>query len=140
MYKETENQLSVYDFVSPFSGQLSSRNRWVRLAAKIDWYRLEQEYAAHFSRGGKQALGVRCAFGSLVVKKELGLSDPQTVLLIEENPYLQYFIGLPAFRKTAPFSVRTLARFRRRIPEQEVAAAVRLLHEGKGKRKKNIKK
>lgn len=127
MYKETEKQLTVYDFVSPFGGTLSTRNRWVKLAEKIDWSALEEQYAAHFAHSGKQALGVRCAFGSLVIKKVLNLSDVQTVLLIAENPYLQYFIGASSFHKHAPFAARTMARFRSRIPEKEVAAAARLL-------------
>lgn len=132
MYKVTENQLSVYDFVSPFSGKLSENNRWVRLSKQIDWYALEQKYAAHFGAGGKRALGARCAFGSLVIKQALGLSDVQTVLLIEENPYLQYFIGLPAFSPAAPFSARTMARFRQRISPREVADAARLLRAAQG--------
>lgn len=127
VYQETQRQLTVYDFISPFSGALSSHNRWVVLAQKIDWYRLEEEYAVHFSKGGKRAIGVRCAFGSLVIKKVLGLSDAQTVLLIAENPYLQYFIGLSSFCKTAPFSARTMSGFRRRIPEAEVTAAAKLM-------------
>ena len=34
---------------------------------------------------------------------------------IAENPYLQYFIGLPGFREEAPFDASTLVLFRKRI-------------------------
>lgn len=118
-------QLTVYDFVQPFEGRLSEANRWVRLAGKIDWLKLEKQYAAHFGKGGAVALPLRMALGSLIIREALGLSDRQTVELIRENPYLQYFIGLPAFTDEAPFSARSMAAFRRRIPKSQVTKAVR---------------
>ncbi len=127
MYHHSENQLTVYDYISPFREELNPDNRWVRLASLLDWDALEQAYAAHFSPGGKQAIGVRCAFGSLVIRRALGISDRQTVELIRESPYLQFFIGLPAFTDQIPFSYRSMAAFRARIPERQVNRAVRLL-------------
>ena len=127
MYEESLNQLSIYDFVSPFGDALRPHNRWVRLAAAIDWPALEKQYAAHFANKGKRALPVRCAFGSLVIRHALGLSDRQTVQLIAESPYLQYFIGLHEFCEQLPFSARSMAAFRARIPVRRVAHAARLL-------------
>lgn len=127
MYRIADPQLSVYDFVPPFSGTLREDNRWVRLAAQLDWARLEADYAGNFAAGGKEALPVRVAFGSLVIRQALGLSDQQTVLLIQESPYLQYFIGMTEFEERVPFSARSLRTFRLRIPSAEVTRAVRLL-------------
>ncbi len=127
MYEESLNQLSIYDFVSPFDGALRPNNRWVRLAAAIDWRALEKQYAAHFASRGKRALPVRCAFGSLVIRHALGLSDRQTVQLIAESPYLQFFIGLHEFSEQLPFSARSMAAFRARIPTRRVAHAARML-------------
>ena len=126
MYEMAQMQLTVYDFVQPFGGALDEDNRWVRLAKKIDWRKLEKQYAVHFGKGGAVALPLRMAFGSLVIRAALGLSDRQTVELIREDPYLQYFIGLPAFTTEAPFSARSMAAFRRRIPQSQVTKAVRL--------------
>ena len=109
MYEMAQMQLTVYDFVQPFGGVLDEENRWVRLAKKIDWLKLEKQYAAHFGKGGAVALPLRMAFGSLVIRAALGLSDRQTVELIREDPYLQYFIGLPAFTTEAPFSAAAMA-------------------------------
>ena len=128
MYHHSENQLTVYDYISPFREFLDPDNRWVRLAERLDWAALEQAYAVHFSPGGKQAIGVRCAFGSLVIRRALGVSDRQTAQLIRESPYLQYFIGLPTFGNEVPFSYRSMAAFRARIPARQVNRAVRLLH------------
>jgi len=36
----------------------------------------------------------RTAFGALIIKERLGLSDEETVEMISENPYLQYFMLL----------------------------------------------
>lgn len=128
LYKQTLTQLTVYDYIAPIEELLTPENRWVKLAQQVDWISVEEEYAAHFSHGGKQAFGVRVAFGSLVVKKALHLSDQQTALLIGESPYLQYFLGMNEFRPKAPFSARTMASFRRRIPDKVIAEAVRELN------------
>lgn len=127
MYRVEDSQLSVYDFVPPFSGSLDRNNRWVRLAEALDWPALEKAYAGNFAAGGKEALPVRLAFGSLVIRKALNLSDQQTMLLIRESPYLQYFIGLTEFQNRLPFAVRSLRTFRQRIPAEAVNRAVRLL-------------
>lgn len=119
-------QLTVYDFVQPFGGALDPADRWVRLAAEIDWEALERKYAAHFGKGGAVALPVRLAFGSLVIRQALGLSDRQTVELIRESPYLQYFIGLSAFTSEPPFSAHSMAAFRRRFSKNQVTRAARL--------------
>lgn len=127
MYKMAERQLSVYDYVLPFGSMLDENNRWVRLAKALDWEALEEEYSAHFGAGGKQAMPVRLAFGTLVVREALGLSDRETVRVISESPYLQYFVGAEPFSGTPPCVPATLAKFRRRISAADVRAAVALL-------------
>jgi hypothetical protein len=37
------------------------------------------------------------ALGSLIIQKQLGFSDRELVEEITENPYLQFFIGLPGY-------------------------------------------
>ncbi|NBU76758.1 MAG: transposase [Planctomycetes bacterium] len=44
---------------------------------------------------GAPAKSVRLAFGAIYIKQRLGLSDKETVLQIQENPYLQFFLGFP---------------------------------------------
>ena len=107
MYAMAETQLTVYDFVHPLGraerGQPLGKS-WRRPRTGVG---LERQYAAHFHKAGAQALPVRMAFGSLVIRAALGLSDRQTVELIREDPYLQYFIGLAAFQHEAPFSAHS---------------------------------
>ncbi len=106
MYQMTENQLILQDdFFLPFGGKLNKENRWVILANLIPWWKVEGKYAQSFEKSfkGQKAVSVRVALGSLIIQQRLGLSDRETVQQITENPYLQYFIGLPGFQETPPF-------------------------------------
>ena len=55
------------------------------------------------------------ALGALIIQTKFQYSDRELVEQIAENPYLQYFIGLPGFREEAPFDASTLVLFRKRI-------------------------
>lgn len=125
MYKKTGAQMSFYDYVMPFEGVLDEHNRWVRLAGEIDWFALEDQYSRRFQKkGGQKALPVRVAFGSLIIREALGVSDAETLRLITESPYLQYFIGQTEFSSEPPFSVRSLGAFRQRFDPELVEATV----------------
>ncbi|MFX3660970.1 MAG: IS5 family transposase [Ectobacillus sp.] len=118
MYKETQSQLSFSDdFFLPFGGKLNKENRWVQLAGMIPWWRAEKKYAKAFRRKfkGEQAFSVRVALGALIIQERQGYTDRETVLQIQENPYLQYFIGLPAFTEESPFHHSLMTHFRKRL-------------------------
>lgn len=119
--------MSIYDYIPPYHGELQNANRWVRLAAAIDWDSFEQTYRAYFARGGKVAIPARIALGSLVIRAAYGISDRDTVQAVRESPYLQYFLGCKTFSSEAPFSAHSMRRFRRRIPAATVRSAVKLL-------------
>lgn len=120
MYRNTpdpnQQTLKFEDFHHPFGIKLNSENRWVRLSKIIPWSDYEMQYAQQLSNGiGAPALSFRTALGSLIVKEMLGLSDRATVEQITENPYLQFFIGLPSFQLDEPFDHSMFAHFRKRI-------------------------
>lgn len=118
MYEHNENQLVLPDdFFLPFGGKLKKNNRWVTLAGMIPWAKVEEKYAKSLKRTfeGQKAVSVRVALGSLIIKERLGLSDRETVQQITENPYLQYFIGLPGFQEEAPFHHSLMTHFRKRL-------------------------
>lgn len=62
-----------------------------------------------------------------VIQLHYEVSDREVVQLVRESPYLQYFLGMETFSDEMPFSARTVARFRARIPDKVVRPAVRLL-------------
>ena len=105
MYRHNEKQLQFESFKLPFSGKLRSDNRWVKLAKQIPWPEIEALYSSSLSLSGKgaPALSVRVAFGAMVIKEKLGLSDEVTVEQIRENPYLQYFLGLKRYEDKSVF-------------------------------------
>src|SRR5690625_1385446 len=118
MYKMTENQLIMPDdFFLPFGGKLNKENRWVILANLIPWWKFEKAYAKTMKQSsrGQRALSVRIAFGALYIQQKKKLSDRKTVEEIEENPYLQYFLGLPEFQEDAPFDASMMTHFRKRL-------------------------
>jgi hypothetical protein len=55
------------------------------------------------------------AFGALYIQQRLGVTDRETVELITESPYLQFFIGLQGFLYLKPFDASMMVHFRKRI-------------------------
>ena len=117
MYKVKNNpQLSILDFDQPLGLHMNPENRWIKLAKIVPWDRYEAEYARYFkSHTGNVAKPFRMVLGALIIQKKYGYSDRELVEVITENPYLQYFIGLPGYQETPPFDATTLVSFRKRI-------------------------
>ena len=110
-------------FFLPFGGKLRSDNRWVKMAKLIPWHEFEEIYARSFAGTGMGAPAkpVRIALGALIIKERLGTSDEETVQQIQENPYLQYFLGFEAYRDEPPFDPSMFVYFRKRLGDQSVA-------------------
>ena len=53
--------------------------------------------------------------GALIVKHKLNLSDRETVNMIAENIYLQYFCGLKSFQIKCPFDPSLFVSIRKRM-------------------------
>ena len=118
MYEHNENQMIMpHEFFLPFGGRLNPDNRWVVMASLIPWNEVEEAYIKTLgdTKQGSKAYNIRLALGSLIIKERLRLSDEETVEAITENPYLQYFIGLPSFQEAAPFHASSMTHFRKRF-------------------------
>ena len=120
MYKK-ETQLTFADFIFPF-GELDPENEWVKLAGLVPWDTVEKEYAKQFTDNGHPAHSARIALGALIIKQRLRCSDEWTVRHVSENPYLQFFLGMKEYSSKAPFGASTMVVFRKRFPEEAVAA------------------
>ena len=122
MYRKPSPQMTIDDFILPFSGSLSAENRWAQLAKIIPWDEIEKEYAFMFpSDRGNVAKPVRMALGSLIIQARCGYTDRELVQQITENPYLQYFIGLKEYQLTKPFTANALVKFRKRFNSKRLA-------------------
>ena len=116
MYRTPDRQISFTDFNQSCGMQLDQNNEWVVLADSIDWSRWEDDYAKNFSSPkGNPAKSFQMVLGALLIQKKKGLSDRKLVKEITENPYLQYFMGMPSFSKEAPFTAPALVYFRKRL-------------------------
>lgn len=118
MYRFKERQLSFTDFNQPQGLQMNPENRWIKKAEMIPWDTIEKEYAKLFpSRTGMPAKPLRMALGSLLIQKQYRYPDEELVEQIRENPYYQYFIGMPGYEDKIPFVPSLLVEFRKRLSE-----------------------
>lgn len=117
MYKFDKNhQFGLADFNQPMGLKMNPENRWVKKAEMIPWEAIEEKYAALFpGKKGMPAKPLRTALGSLLIQKQLQFSDRELVEEIRENPYFQYFIGLPGYQDAIPFVPSLLVEFRKRL-------------------------
>ena len=117
MYKfERYRQLGLADFKQPSGLKMDPDNRWVRKADTIPWEAIEEKYAELFPNNtGMPAKPLRTALGSLMIQKQYGYSDRELLEQIKENPYYQYFIGLPGYQSHQPFVPSLLVEFRKRL-------------------------
>ncbi len=117
MYRYSNGQISLADFKQPVGMNLKESNRWVKKAQTIPWLEIEKRYAALFTnRKGNAAKPLRLALGACIIQAEYGFSDEETALMIQENPYLQYFCGYPDYDdEKLPFDPSLMVYFRKRL-------------------------
>ena len=120
MYKKPIGQIDVYSFVTPFGGILDKNNRWVKFASCVPWDEIEDVYATKFSKFGPPAKPLRMVLGTYILKREYGFTDNQMLHELNENPYLQYFIGLDAFTLKVPVSATLLRSFKKRFSVEDI--------------------
>ena len=120
MYRSgSSGQLEFPNFYLPFSGHLDPDNRWVAMARLVPWKLAEEIYQQALCDDlGAPALPARVALGALLIKERLGLTDRETVESIQENPYLQFFIGSEEFSQEPPFDASVMVDFRKRFGEE----------------------
>ena len=120
MYIKNQNsQLKFSDFQQPIGLKMNPKNRWIKKAESIPWAEIEEKYSTLFpSNKGNPAKPLRLALGSLLIQKQYGYSDRELVDQITENPYYQYFVGLPGYQMEAPFVPSLLVEFRKRLADE----------------------
>ena len=125
MYKATDNsQHSFLDFNQPIGLHMNPENRWIRMADSIPWDVYEKKYAKKFkSHTGNVAKPLRLALGALIIQKKYGYSDRELIAQLTENPYYQYFIGLPGYQEEPPIDSSTLVIFRKRLDASAIMEA-----------------
>lgn len=118
----SQNQMTLEGFETPFSRSLRKDNRWVELAEKLPWDILVGTYLKQMrnSDSGADGINPRVAIGAMIIKHMCNLSDRETVQQIQENMYMQYFIGYKSFSNEAPFDPSLFVNFRKRLGIEQI--------------------
>jgi len=113
---QSHKQLPLAEFDWPFQTKLDKSNRWVKLSECMPWDELAEAYYQGLSeKRGRPAKDARLVIGAVIIKHKLCLSDREAVAQIQENPYLQYFVGLPGYQMEAPFVPSLFVEIRKRM-------------------------
>ncbi len=105
------NQLILDGFETPFSQQLSKTNRWIKLSQVIPWDKIVESYDRQFNAiEGRPPISGRVVLGALIIKHMLNLTDEETIHQIEENMFMQYFLGYSSFTNESVFRQLFLLR------------------------------
>jgi len=130
----SSKQLSLEGFTLPFGGHLNGNNRWVKWSAIIPWDGLAVGYYSTMnSDKGRPCKDARLVIGALIIKHKLNLSDEETVMQIQENPYLQYFVGFSGYKDEPPFAPSLFVEIRKRMGEKTFASFEQVILEKIGK-------
>jgi hypothetical protein len=110
------NQLTICGFETPFDQLLTRENRWVKLSGLIPWDKIVRQYDQQFkSIEGREPISGRIVLGAVIIKHMLDLTDRETILQIQENMFMQYFIGYSTFTNDEPFSPSLFVSIRERL-------------------------
>jgi transposase, IS5 family len=116
------NQLELVGFESPFTKHLDPSNRWVRLAKQIPWDKIANVYQRQLNNlfTGAGGINPRVAIGAIFIKHMCDLSDREAVQQIQENVYMQYFIGYSAFSYQPVFDPSLFVDLRKRFGADQI--------------------
>lgn len=115
-----KNQLEIFDFKTEFESKLNPHNRWVLMAKLLDWDAIATIYSRGFSATkGVKSIDARIVVGALIIKHVEGKDDRGTIEMIQENPYMQFFLGLDHFTDKALFDPSLFVHIRKRLGNKE---------------------
>lgn len=111
------NNLVIPGFETPFDQTLDPNNRWFIFANGIPWDKLVSIYDSQLGKSnfGTTPINGRIAIGALIIKYMNDLSDRDVVTQLQENIYMQYFVGLSSFCREPLFDPSLMVEFRNRL-------------------------
>ena len=108
-------QLSLEGF-APFCDKLDENNRWVKLGRSLPWDKMAAIYHRSMSSNmGRPSVDARAVIGAMIIKHRLKLTDEETVEMISENVFQQWFCGLSAFTTENIFDPSLFVTLRKRM-------------------------
>jgi transposase, IS5 family len=104
-----------------------------KLASKIDWDKVENEFSVYYSPKGAPSIPIRTMVGLTILKQIYKFSEKHTIQHWLENPYWQHFCGEVYFQHTPPFHFHDFGAFRKRIGDEGFSVVIKLASEIFGK-------
>jgi len=115
MMKKLSKQPQLEMFKTVLTSFINPEHELCLLAKKIDWDKLEKEFASLYGTVGRPSIPIRTIVGLLLLKQMYSLGDETVVERYLENPYWQYFCGEVYFQYRLPFDPSDFVHFRHRI-------------------------
>ena len=112
----SEKQLTIEEFKTPFEMSLLPDNRWVRLSYVVPWDSFASAYISMMNSDfGRPGLSPRLVLGALIIKHKEKLDDRGVIAAIQENVYMQFFVGLKEFNPDPIFDPSLFVEIRKRV-------------------------
>lgn len=112
----SQKQLSIEEFRTPFHAKLLEDNRWVQLSRVVPWDKFASAYMSMMTTDfGRPGISPRIVLGALIIKHKEKLDDRGVISAIQENLYMQYFIGLEEFTPDPVFDPSLFVDIRKRV-------------------------
>jgi len=91
-------QLPIFKELNPYSGEIDTNNRWIKLSELVPWEQMETIYLKHFdAKKHKKVKGCRLVMGLMLGQMLMKMSNVQILDYFHENPFFQYFCGQDSF-------------------------------------------
>lgn len=111
-----QNQLDIFAFKTEFESKLNPDNRWVKMSKILDWDAFAGIYGENLSSTmGAKTIDARVVIGALIIKHIECKDDRGTIEMIQENPYMQYFLGFDHFSMEQVFDPSLFVHIRKRL-------------------------
>lgn len=119
----TSRQLT-FDEMKGSLSSLPKDNQWVRLGDTLPWDELDRLYLRklHNDTCGAKNKPSRMVIGAMIIKHKKDLSDEATIREIQENPYMQYMLGLTEYTYTPVFDASLFVTIRKRLTIEDINA------------------
>lgn len=113
---DSQYQTKITEFSNLYQLKLDGNNRWIQLGSVLPWDKLVSLLSGKydFTKGSK-GIDPRVIIGALIVKHKLTLTDEETIEIIRENPYIQFFLGFTQFNPEPIFSPSLFVDIRKRL-------------------------
>jgi transposase, IS5 family len=112
----SEKQLSIEEFKTPFETSLREDNRWVKLSKTVPWDTFASAYISMMNTDfGRPGISPRMVLGALIIKHLEKLDDRGVIETVQENVYMQFFVGLKGFCTAPIFDPSLFVEIRKRV-------------------------